>query len=85
MNVRIRFPEPLHEQIKDLARRDLRSLNSEVLALIQEAIDARGPSGRKDNSSYTYPEPSEHRATGRLLRAAENRPPLPDTRQAPGA
>lgn len=41
MNVRIRFPESLKERVQSFADADRRSLNSEVLTLLEEAMNAR--------------------------------------------
>ncbi len=37
----IRLPEELYEAIKQLAGRDLRSINSQMVVLLQEAVTAR--------------------------------------------
>lgn len=39
--VTIRIPTALHQQLVTLAQNDARSLNAEVLILLQEAIAAR--------------------------------------------
>lgn len=39
--VTIRIPTALHQQLVTLAQNDSRSLNSEVLVLLQEAIEFR--------------------------------------------
>lgn len=41
-NVNVRIPEDLHARIKTAAALDRRSLNSEILALIDEALTKRG-------------------------------------------
>lgn len=74
MNVRIRFPESLKERVQSFADADRRSLNSEVLTLLEEAMNAREPK-RPPTEAFSYPDPSEHRATGRLMRAAEQPAP----------
>jgi predicted HicB family RNase H-like nuclease len=40
-NVSVRFPVDLHVRIVATAEQDRRSFNSEVLTLIEEALDAR--------------------------------------------
>lgn len=40
-NVNVRFPDDLHAMIKTAAVSDRRSLNAEILALIEEAIESR--------------------------------------------
>jgi hypothetical protein len=37
----LRIPEELHERLEELARRDLRSLHSEILVLLADAVIAR--------------------------------------------
>lgn len=37
-NVNVRFPDDLHAQIKQAAERDKRSLNAEILWLIERAL-----------------------------------------------
>jgi hypothetical protein len=39
--VTIRIPTTLHEQLVTLAKQDARSLNAEILVLLQEAMAAR--------------------------------------------
>jgi predicted HicB family RNase H-like nuclease len=39
--VTIRIPAALHEQLVNLAQRDTRSLNSEIVVFLQEAVTAR--------------------------------------------
>ena len=39
--ITIRLPEQLHAEIVKLAAEDLRSLNSELVKLLQEAVEAR--------------------------------------------
>lgn len=41
MNIRIRFPEDVRDRVKSFADRDRRSINSEVIALLEEAMNAR--------------------------------------------
>lgn len=74
MNIRVRFPEEVRDRVKAFANLDRRSLNSEILALLEEAMDARELK-RPGTEAFTYLEPGEHRATGRLLRAAEKPTP----------
>lgn len=40
-NVSVRFPEDLHTRIARSAEEDRRSVNSQILALIETALDAR--------------------------------------------
>lgn len=40
-NISVRVPDELHARIKEAARLDRRSLNSEILALIEEALTKR--------------------------------------------
>lgn len=37
----LRIPEELYEQIKQLAAKELRSINAQMIALLQEAIEKR--------------------------------------------
>lgn len=41
VNITIRFPEPVRDRVKSFAGRDRRSLNAEVIALLEEAMNAR--------------------------------------------
>lgn len=77
VNINVRFPESIRDRVKTFAERDRRSMNSEILALLEEAMDARDPR-RTPTADFRYPDPSEHRTTGRLLRAADPRPPAAD-------
>ena len=77
VNINVRFPESIRDRVKAFASRDRRSMNSEILALLEEAMDAREPQRRPQTADYRYPVPSEHQATGRLLRAADRRPDRP--------
>lgn len=43
VNIRVRFPEEVRDRVKVFADRDRRSLNSEILALLEEAMNARKP------------------------------------------
>ncbi len=70
MNVNVRFPESTRDRVKALADRDRRSMNSEIIQLLEEAISARESQGR--SVSFAYPMAGDH-ATGRL-RAAEQQP-----------
>jgi len=47
VNINVRFPETLRDRIKTTADRDRRSMNSEILALIEEALAAREPRGAR--------------------------------------
>lgn len=37
----LRIPDDLHEQLKSIADQDMRSLHSQILVLLQEAVAAR--------------------------------------------
>lgn len=37
----LRIPEELYEQIKQLAAKEYRSINAQMIALLQEALDNR--------------------------------------------
>jgi len=37
-NINVRFPEDLHEQIRQAAERDRRSVNAEILWLIERGL-----------------------------------------------
>jgi hypothetical protein len=39
--VNVRFPADLHKRLTQLATKEYRSLNRQVIVLIQEALDAR--------------------------------------------
>ena len=41
VKTQLRIPGEMHEEIKRLADQDFRSLNAEILALLQEAIERR--------------------------------------------
>ncbi len=43
----IRMPEALYEDIKRLAEQDLRTINAEMVRLLQEAVAARRRSGKE--------------------------------------
>ncbi len=44
----IRFPEGMREQIQELAARNHRSMNAEILARVRESLDAdASPAGRR--------------------------------------
>lgn len=48
----IRIPATLHEQLVQIAQEDVRSLNAEIIVLLQEAIETRRKtSARKVESS----------------------------------
>lgn len=40
IRITLRLPEELHQMIAELARRDLRSLNAEIVTLLRRAIEA---------------------------------------------
>lgn len=41
-NVSVRFPGDLYEKIRESAKTDRRSINSQILALIEAGLAARG-------------------------------------------
>jgi hypothetical protein len=43
----VRFPRALHARIKRLAQEENRSLNAQVVTLVQEALAAREPPRRR--------------------------------------
>jgi len=45
--ITIRLPESMHAAIKSLAAEDVRSLNSEIVKLLSEAIAARDRKSRE--------------------------------------
>lgn len=47
VNINVRFPESLRDRVKTSADRDRRSMNSEILTLLEEALDARA-TGRRE-------------------------------------
>ncbi len=52
MNTNIRgIPEDLYEAIKALAEKDRRSVNAEIIILLQEAVDRRRSLPEKQSSS----------------------------------
>ena len=67
VNVNVRFPESIRDRVKALADRDRRSMNSEIIQLLEEAMSARETQGR--SVPFTYSTVGEH-ASGRV-RAAE--------------
>jgi predicted HicB family RNase H-like nuclease len=46
VKVTIRIPDTLHERIVQLSRRDRRSLNSEIIVLLEDAADHAEPQRR---------------------------------------
>ena len=44
-NISVRIPDELYERIKAASKKDLRSLNSQILWLIAAGLDAGGRSG----------------------------------------
>lgn len=66
MNINVRFPESVRDRVKQLAEQDRRSMNSEIIELLEEAIAARD----RKASSYAYPMAGDV-ATARLIRAAD--------------
>ena len=76
MNVNVRFPESIRDRVRAFANLDRRSMNAEILRLLEEAMDARDASARRP-SEFRYPTADEH-ASGRLMRAAERAPAPPD-------
>ncbi len=50
--INIRFPDDIHEKLKQMAIKDKRSLNMQVLHLIEEApFDAEGENGNLRRSN----------------------------------
>jgi hypothetical protein len=45
--VNVRFPADLHKRLTQLATKEYRSLNRQVMVLIQEALDARESQDKK--------------------------------------
>jgi hypothetical protein len=41
-SVNVRLPRDLHARLKDLAAMDRRSLNAEIVWLLERAVDAEG-------------------------------------------
>jgi predicted HicB family RNase H-like nuclease len=41
VNINVRFPESVRDRVKAMAIQDRRSMNSEILELLEEAISAR--------------------------------------------
>jgi hypothetical protein len=39
----LRFPPPLHKQVKDLAERERRSFHTQALLLIERQLDVEAP------------------------------------------
>jgi predicted HicB family RNase H-like nuclease len=48
--VTLRLPAGLHARLADLARADRRSLNSEIVHLLESAVEAAPPRGGPDSS-----------------------------------
>lgn len=57
VNVRIRFPESLKDRVQSFADTDRRSLNSEVLTLLEEAMNARQSTGSRTLRCADPPAP----------------------------
>lgn len=72
VNINVRFPESVRDRVKSFSQADRRSMNSEIIALLEEAMDAR-ETRRPRSSDYRYPDPGDH-TTGRLVRAADPPP-----------
>lgn len=41
VHINLRLPEELHERLKRQAERDRRSLNAEILVLLERALEAK--------------------------------------------
>lgn len=41
VDTRMRIPKPLYDRVKDLAQREHRSINAQVIVLLEEAIQQR--------------------------------------------
>lgn len=60
----LRMPEELYEHIKQFASKDVRSINAQMIVLLQEAVAARGGAGKplrgfvERNSSALVSEPA---------------------------
>lgn len=52
VNINVRFPESIRDRVKTFAEQDRRSMNSEILALLEDAMNARetspGPRGSRN-------------------------------------
>lgn len=73
MVVSVRMPEELRTRLNRRAEADVRNLSQEIVWLLNYALDSLD--GPKDGAvGYRYPEPPDHRATGRLMKAAERSP-----------
>jgi hypothetical protein len=70
VTVNVRLPEDIHRELTALAAEEDRSLNGEIVYAVRQYIAARRRPPQP-SSDYRYGEASEHRATGRLVRAAE--------------
>lgn len=44
----LRLPDELYEQIKQMAKEDLRSVNQQMVALLREAVERRRNQSQKD-------------------------------------
>lgn len=45
MSINLRLPPDLHEQLKQLADRETRSLNGQIIQMLREATEARARKG----------------------------------------
>ncbi|MGE3267120.1 MAG: Arc family DNA-binding protein [Chloroflexota bacterium] len=66
MNINVRFPESIRDRVKAFADRDRRSMNSEIIQLLEEAMEARERPDKARPAPLAYPQAGE-RATARLV------------------
>ncbi len=59
----LRLPEELYEQVKQLADKEMRSINAQMVVLLQAAVDARhNPKEAAGVVEQSSPAASGHRA-----------------------
>lgn len=65
----LRLPPDLMSQLTEWAQEEDRSVNSLIVHLLRRALIERQQQRRAPG--YAYPDPTEHRATGRLMRPTD--------------
>lgn len=55
MNINVRFPEPVRDRVKEFALADRRSMNAEIISLLEEAMEARE---NRPRGSKNRPDPA---------------------------
>lgn len=55
----VRFPDGMRDELKELAAKNGRSLNAEIIVRLRESIDIDGPSGFGPKSGYPVYMPDD--------------------------